>query len=107
MPETLTDHEFQMKADEALDALERGLAPLADREGFDVERQGGVLNVLFEEPTETRFVISPNAPVRQIWISALVRSYKLSWSAEAGTFALGGETLPQLIARLVHAHLGR
>ena len=66
---------------------------LADREGFEVELQGGVLNIFFEEPTETRFVVSPNAPVRQIWVSALVRSYKLSWSAERGVFELDGEPL--------------
>jgi frataxin-like iron-binding protein CyaY len=80
---------------------------LADREGFEVELQGGVLNLFFEEPTETRFVVSPNAPVRQVWVSALVRSYKLSWSAERSTFELDGEALPSLIERLVHIHLGR
>ena len=95
-----------MRADAALDALMRGLGDLADREGFEVELQGGVLNVLFEEPTETRFVISPNTPVRQIWVSALVRSYKLSWSPDGEAFVLDGETLDALITRLVHTHLG-
>jgi hypothetical protein len=36
-----------------------------------------------------------------------VRSYKLSWSPERAAFELGGETLPVLIERLVHVHLGR
>ena len=43
-----------------------------------------------------KFVVSPNAPVRQIWVSAMARSYKLSWAPEAGVFALDGETLPVL-----------
>ena len=107
MPPTLTDQEFAARADEALEALQRGLMDFADREGFEVELQGGVLNVYFEEPIETRFVVSPNAPVRQIWVSALVRSYKLSWSAERGTFELDGEPLPARIERLIHRHLGR
>ena len=107
MPQPLTDQEFAARADEALESLQRGLMDLADREGFEVELQGGVLNLYFEEPSETRFVISPNAPVRQIWVSALVRSYKLSWSADRGVFELDGETLPALIERLVHLHLGR
>jgi CyaY protein len=51
--------------------------------------------------------VSPNAPVRQIWVSALVRSYKLGWSPERGAFELDGETLPVLIERLIHVHLGR
>ena len=107
MSEPLTDREFAARADEALEALQRGLMDLADREGFEVELQGGVLNIYFEEPTETRFVVSPNAPVRQIWVSALVRSYKLSWSAERGAFELEGEPLPALITRLIHLHLAR
>lgn len=107
MSQPLTDQEFAARADEALDALQRGLMDLADREGFEVELQGGVLNIYFEEPTETRFVVSPNAPVRQIWVSALVRSYKLSWSAGRGAFELDGESLTALMERLVHIHLGR
>jgi CyaY protein len=107
MAYTLSDQEFSAQADAALESLQRGLLELADREGFEVELQGGVLNVFFEEPTEARFVVSPNAPVRQIWVSALVRSYKLSWSDEHGAFELGGEPLAALIERLVHIHLGR
>ena len=107
MSPPLTDQEFAARADEALESLQRGLLELADREGFEVEFQGGVLNVFFEEPTETRFVVSPNAPVRQIWVSALVHSYKLSWSAEHRVFELDGESLPDLIERLIHTHLGR
>jgi CyaY protein len=107
MPSPLTDQEFAARADEALESLQRGLADLADREGFEVELQGGVLNIFFEEPTETRFVVSPNAPVRQIWVSALVRSYKLSWSADRAAFELNGETLAALIERLIHVHLQR
>jgi iron donor protein CyaY len=106
MADLITEHEFHVRADAALDALVRSLGDLADREGFEVELQGGVLNILFEEPTETRFVISPNTPVRQIWVSALVRSYKLSWSPDREAFVLDGETLDALMTRLVHTHLG-
>jgi iron donor protein CyaY len=107
MEDELSDREFSARADAALESLRRGLLPLADREGFDVEFEGGVLNVLFEEPSEARFVISPNAPVCQIWVSALARSYKLSWSDEADAFELEDEPLAALIDRLVHAHIGR
>jgi CyaY protein len=79
---------------------------LADEEGFEVELQGGVLNVLFQEPTAARFVVSPNAPVRQIWVSALVKSFKLGWSHERSAFVLGEDTLDTLITRLIHTHLG-
>lgn len=103
----MTDQDFAARADEALESLQRGLLDLADREGFEVDLEGGVLNVLFEQPTEARFVVSPNAPVRQIWVSALARSYKLSWSEHHLAFELDGEPLAALIERLVHGHLGR
>ena len=43
----------------------------------------------------------------RFWVSALVRSYKLSWSATRGAFELDGDSLPALIERLIHVHLGR
>src|SRR5438552_11178752 len=104
----LSEQEFRVKSDEALDAARHALLPLADSEGFEVELQNGVLNLVFEEPAETKFVVSPNAPVRQIWVSAIARSYKLSWAPELGAFALDGEALPALLERLTrdfrHAH---
>jgi CyaY protein len=102
----LTEQEFRMKSDEALESARRSLLPLADSREFEVELQNGVLNLVFEEPTEAKFVVSPNAPVRQIWVSAMARSYKLSWTAELDAFALNGETLPQLLDRLARQHLG-
>jgi iron donor protein CyaY len=103
---SLTDQEFRVKADEALEGARRALLPLADDEGFEVELQNGVLQILFEEPTEAKFVVSPNAPVRQVWVSALSRSFKLPWSAESSSFALEGEPLNTLLARLVRQQLG-
>lgn len=105
MTTTLTEQEFRVRSDEALDQARRALLPLADQAGFEVELQNGVLNLLFEEPGEAKFVISPNAPVRQIWVSAMARSYKLAWSPEKKAFALDGEALSQLLERLARAFL--
>jgi CyaY protein len=102
---TLTDQEFRLEADRALESLQRTLMPLADAEAFEVELHNGVLQVIFEDPAPARFVVSPNAPVRQIWLSAMSRSYKLTWDAAAGAFALGGETLHTLVERLARQHL--
>jgi iron donor protein CyaY len=101
----LTEQQFRVKSDEALENARRALLPLADSEGFEVELQNGVLNLVFEEPSETKFVVSPNAPVRQIWVSAMARSYKLAWSPELGGFAIDGETLPRLLERLARQFL--
>ena len=102
---TLSEQDFRLRADQALEDLQRALLPVADQEGFEVELQNGVLQVIFEDPSPAKFVVSPNAPVRQIWLSAMSRSYKLSWSPEGSAFELDGETLNDLVKRLARAFL--
>lgn len=102
---TLSEQEFRVKSDEALEGARHALMPLADAEEFELELQNGVLNLVFEEPREAKFVVSPNAPVRQIWVSAMSRSYKLAWDGERAQFALNGEVLTDLLARLTREFL--
>lgn len=102
----LTEQAFRVEADAALEGAQRALLTLADQEDFEIEFQNGVLQLVFEEPTPAKFVVSPNAPVRQIWVSALSRSYKLGWSDAERTFTLDGESLARLLDRLVRQHLG-
>ena len=104
---SLSEQEFRVKSDEALNAARHALLPLADSEGFEVELQNGVLNLIFEEPVETKFVVSPNAPARQVWVSAMSKGYKLSWTPERSAFALDNETLSQLLERLTREFLRR
>src|SRR5664279_238910 len=101
------DLEFRRNADSAIENLTKALFAAEDQGGFEVEEQNGVLNIVFEEPAG-KFVITPNAPVRQIWISALSTSFKLDWNAKDGAFHLPktGEPLKQLVGRLIGEHLG-
>jgi len=104
----MEEKDFQKRCDTAFESLRRRLQELGDAHGFEVEGGSGKLEVLFEEPEETKFVISPNSPVQQIWISALTTSFKLAWSDAAGTFVLEktGETLMQLMGRILTEQLG-
>ena len=72
---------------------------------FEAELQNGVLQVIFEEPAPAKFVVSPNAPVRQVWVSAMSKSYKLAWSSASSAFELDGEKLDELLRRLVRQFL--
>jgi CyaY protein len=101
----LSEQDFRLRADHALEALQRALLPVADTDGFEVELQNGVLQVVFEEPSPAKFVVSPNAPVRQIWLSAMARSHKLAWSEERSAFVLDGESLNDLVLRLTRSFL--
>lgn len=102
----IDEQEFRARSDEALSNLQRALEQAADRYGFEVDRNQGALIIEFEDPP-AKFVVSPNAPVRQIWVSARVQSFKLDWNAPAGSFALtDGRTLHQLIAELAGEQMG-
>jgi len=102
---TLTDQDFRLEADRALERVQHSLMPMADEHGFEVELQNGVLQIVFEDPSPAKFVVSPNAPVRQIWVSAMSRSYKLTWQPASSTFVLDGESLETLIKRLADQFL--
>jgi len=103
----MEEQEFQKRCDAALEDLRHKLSALGDVHGFDVEGGSGKLEMLFDDDADTRFVISPNAPVRQIWISALSTSFKMSWLDSAGAFVLEktGESLEQLMSRILTQQL--
>jgi len=102
----MDDQQFRNRADEALEDLNTALIAASDDHGFDVDFQNGALTVEFETPP-SKFVVSPNAPVKQIWVSALSRSFKLSWNDEMHAFVYPetGETLNTLLAKVISTHL--
>src|SRR5262245_50545174 len=104
----LEERDFQKKCDAALEELKRRLLGAGDEHGFDVEGESGKLEVVFEEPEPAKFVISPNTPVREIWISALSTSFKLGWSEARNAFVLEktGEDLFAVLSRVISQQLG-
>jgi iron donor protein CyaY len=103
----MDDQEFKRLADESLNALYKKLAAASDNGEFEVDFNSGALAIEFEEPPG-KFVISPNAPVRQIWVSAHSKSFKLDWDASRNEFVLTGtdQTLPELIQEAIAKQLG-
>jgi len=104
----LDEKDFQRKADAAFEDLKRRMLTAGDEHGFDVEGEAGKLEVLFEEPEEAKFVISPNTPVREIWVSALSTSFKLGWSESRNAFVheKTGEDLLAVMSRVISQQLG-
>jgi iron donor protein CyaY len=102
----LDENDFRKRADTALDSLKKSLMVAEESADLEVEDQSGALHVSFED--RSKFIISPNAPVRQIWISALATSFKLDWSDADQDFVLSktGERLKILVARLINQQLG-
>ena len=104
----IDDREFRNISSDALDRLQRDLERASEDHDFDVDRKEGALSIEFETPP-AKFVISPNAPVRQIWISARVKSFKLDWSETQATFVFApdGRNLSRLIADLIEEQIGQ
>jgi CyaY protein len=96
--------QFRNAADEAIQDLTQELYAKEDEGGFEVEENAGALYVIFEKPAG-KFVITPNAPVQQIWISARNTSFKLDLTTDGFVLAKTGELLTPLVLRLIEAHL--
>jgi CyaY protein len=102
----LTESEFRVRCDDALEKLNRALGVVTEQYDTEVLFQNNVLSIEIEAPNPGKIVISPQTPTRQIWISAQSTSFKLDWSGSAFVFPATGETLNQLAGRLVGEQLG-
>jgi iron donor protein CyaY len=105
------EQQFRARSEAALTSLQRTLESAADRHDFEVDSNAGALAIEFEQHSEgkapAKFVVSPNSPVRQIWVSARVQSFKLDWNDAASAFVwTDGRSLLRLIADLVSEQLG-
>jgi iron donor protein CyaY len=98
---------FRRESDKALESLKQSLISAEDDgAGFEFEDNNGVMNIIFENGS-SKFVITPNTPIRQVWISAQSTSYKLDWAEATGLFTLTktGEDFKTLTQRLLREHL--
>src|SRR5258708_15651291 len=101
------EQKLKTRVDEGLAHLNRDLSAAWDDYGFEVDCNAGALGVEFEDPP-AKFVISPNTPVRQIWVSANNKSYKLDWDIVENSFVHveSGDTLKDLLEKAISKHLG-
>jgi iron donor protein CyaY len=98
---------FRRESDRALESLKQSLISAEDDDGtFEFEDNNGVMNIIFENGS-SKFVITPNTPIRQVWISAQATSFKLDWNETTHAFTLSrtGEDLKTLTQRLLREHL--
>jgi iron donor protein CyaY len=101
----MDEQEFRARADESLHDLYRRLMAPSNEHGFDADFNSGALAIEFEAPP-AKFVVSPNTPVRQIWVSAHSKSFKLDWDAAREAFVADGQTLAQIVGEAISQQLG-
>ncbi len=103
----MDDQEFQTRAGAVLEDLNQRLSSASAQYPFEHDFNSGALSVEFED-APAKFVVSPNSPVRQIWVSAHSKSFKLDWDGAKNTFVLPatGQTLAQLMGDAIGKQLG-
>lgn len=103
----MDEQEFKTRAEAALQSLYKKLAVASEEYEFEPDFNAGALAIEFEEP-KAKFVVSPNTPVRQIWVSAHSKSFKLDWDPAKRAFVLpeNSQTLDDLIRSAIEQHIG-
>jgi iron donor protein CyaY len=103
----MDDQLFRNRADAALAELHRRLSHASEQHDFEADFNSGAMAIEFEEPP-AKFVVSPNTPVHQIWVSAHSRSFKLEWQDARGAFVLPAtkQTLVEMIGEAIGQQLG-
>jgi CyaY protein len=99
------DQSFQSHSAEALDDLFDRLTAAGEKHGFEADFNGGALTIEFEDPP-AKFVVSPNSPVKQIWVSAHSRSFKFDFDPAREAFVLSGQTLSEMMSDAISQQLG-
>lgn len=104
----MDEQDFKTRADAALQELYEALNVASEEyDSFEADFNAGALTVEFETPP-AKFVVSPNSPVRQIWVSARTKSFKLDWNEEQHEFVLAetGQSLIDLMEWAVGEQIG-
>lgn len=103
----MDEQEFKTRADAALESLYKKLSAASDQYDFEPDFNAGALAIEFEQP-KAKFVVSPNTPVRQIWVSAHSKSFKLDWLPAMNAFVLPDtrQTLDELIGSAIGQQVG-
>jgi len=100
----IDEQDFRRYADEAMSALYRRLTAASDKHDFEAD-----FNRTGRSSSKSRreFVITPT-PVRQLWVSAQSRSFKLDWNESRQAFVLPDKdkTLDELIGEAISDQLG-
>ena len=103
----MDEQDFKNRADKALTGLYNRLTAASEGHDFEADFNSGALAIEFETPP-AKFVISPNSPVRQIWVSAHSKSYKLDWDPGRSEFVLpsSGQSLAELVSTAISQQVG-
>jgi iron donor protein CyaY len=97
---------FSQNYDNTIRSLESKLSDLIDSGiDFDIERKGDVLNIEFEDGE--KIVITPQAPLEQLWVSADYAGHRFLWNDGDWTKEKTGQGLFDFMSRTLSSHLAK
>ena len=97
--------QFSLHYDTTIRELERKLGDLIDDGAeFDIERNGDVLVIEFEDGE--KIVITPQAPMEQLWVSANYAGHRFDWNGGGWVNEKGGEEFIAFLSRVLSEKLG-
>ncbi|HWF44946.1 MAG TPA: iron donor protein CyaY [Candidatus Kapabacteria bacterium] len=97
--------QFSLHYDSTIRELERKLGDLIDDGAeFDIERNGDVLVIEFEDGE--KIVITPQAPMEQLWVSANYAGHRFNWSEDKWKNEKGSEEFIGFLSRVLSEKLG-
>ncbi|MFT4798836.1 MAG: CyaY protein [Sulfitobacter sp.] len=99
----MLDSEFYSMVDELTIQLEDELEVYP--EDLDIENASGILTIGF--PNGSTIVVSRQIATHEIWIAAKSGGFHLANKADAWVCGTTGESLPELVSRVVTEQLGR
>jgi CyaY protein len=96
----MTDPAFQRAADATLDAIEAALERAAD-DGLevDVERQGNVITLTFDD--DSKIVVNSHSAAQEIWIAARAGGFHYRQRDGRWIDGRSGDELWAVLSRLV------
>ena len=104
MTQSLSESEFEILADQTLNALVESLCDLED-DGLEADLESGVLTLRFENGR--RYVINSHRAARQIWMAADTTAWHFSWDGQSWTAHKTNEELWTTVESRVGGQLGR
>ena len=96
---------FSQQYDTTIRDLEEKLGALIDEGAeFDIERKGDVLNIEFEDGE--KIVITPQAPLEQLWVSADYAGHRFRWN-DGWTNEKDGMAIQDFLNNILERRIGK
>lgn len=103
MQAPLTESEFEVIADQTLNALVESLSDLED-DRLDADLESGVLTLKFDDGA--KFVINSHRAAGQIWMAAGTTAWHFGWNGSAWKCTKTDDELWQTVSSTVGKQLG-